>query len=483
MAARNPRYAYRNELAKDATVLSGPAQAGFPVTNLKGSLRSQVWRSPIGWVVDATNNKINVDEGGVDRTATIASGTYPTGALYAAAVQTALNAMAGAVNTYTCTYNTTTKKFTIARATGAATVTLEWLTGANEGESAGVDLGFFVTADDTGATSYTGDEVSYQSRKRLLIDLGDESCDIDIITGENDTVDFSEAGNARVATVAGGHYSTLADLAAAAQVAMNGATGITNTYTVTWTSLPGDQMFRFTRASGADAFAIQWATGPNVAKSIGPHMGYDVSDDTGSTEYASDDQVFGWPQISVAILSDHNMRFQGTATVTTTPVLNTAVLSGADGLRLAFLSASIPTQSWVLIIDDVQNVDGLTECRFWLGTYEELSRDVSAGTWEEGLGSLDTVHLADHGAHLGDERPKPWSASGAFQQLTPADRETLETIFQHVGLVRPWWYFGDPENAPREGRYVVLREPFRFAADPEKEDRFSTTLGLEEDLP
>ncbi len=75
-------------------------------------------------------------------------------------------------NTYTVTYSSSINKFTVVRATGTDTFGLEWATGANAATSVGRDLGFDVSADDTGLLSYEGDNASFKSREWVKADLG-----------------------------------------------------------------------------------------------------------------------------------------------------------------------------------------------------------------------------------------------------------------------------------------------------------------------
>lgn len=178
MAERTPRLLWNNLSQASATALSvSSAQVSFPVSNLRNAFRARVWRTPVGWtIVEGFNDSLDFTENTTgDATATIATGEYANGAALATAITTALNA-AATDNTYLCTYDTSTKKFTIARATGSDAFGLEWSTGtnANAGKqgSIALDLGFDDSADDTGATSYTADNASYQSRHFLLLDLG-----------------------------------------------------------------------------------------------------------------------------------------------------------------------------------------------------------------------------------------------------------------------------------------------------------------------
>jgi hypothetical protein len=107
-------------------------------------------------ITAGTNDDIDITEGVTgDAIATIAAGDYATGAALATAVATAINT-AATDNTWTCTYSTTTGKFTIGH-DAVQTGGLEWNTGASTATSAADTLGYNTDADDTGASSYVGD--------------------------------------------------------------------------------------------------------------------------------------------------------------------------------------------------------------------------------------------------------------------------------------------------------------------------------------
>lgn len=172
MADRVQRFAYTNLIQAAASTVTGDSErVAGPLAWLDNPLPSKSWRSGVGWRVSAKNNKINYSEGAAACVATVATGAYQTGDEMATAVQTAINAAAPA-NTYAVLYDAGTKKFTIARSTGVATFSLLWATGLNREYGCGVDLGFNVAADDTGATTYTGDYACYQSRHWLDLDAG-----------------------------------------------------------------------------------------------------------------------------------------------------------------------------------------------------------------------------------------------------------------------------------------------------------------------
>lgn len=74
-------------------------------------------------------------------------------------------------NAYAVDYSTSTNKFTIARDTGADSVSLLWNSGFYASRDVAEDIGYSASADDTGGTSYVADTVSYHSCEWLRYDL------------------------------------------------------------------------------------------------------------------------------------------------------------------------------------------------------------------------------------------------------------------------------------------------------------------------
>jgi hypothetical protein len=109
------------------------------------------------------NDDLDWTENGSTKTADLDADDYTPTEL-AAEVQAKMRA-AGNANT-TATYSSTTKKITIANDT-LTTLTFLWDSGANTATTCGKALGFDVTADDTGALTYTAD---YQTA--LRVELG-----------------------------------------------------------------------------------------------------------------------------------------------------------------------------------------------------------------------------------------------------------------------------------------------------------------------
>ena len=166
-----PRLLVTNRVVVPATVLSvSSEQTSAPRAWLKDQLRSKTWRSKIGYNPHALlSDQLPFLDNGVARLAQLTVGNYATPALYAAHVTTQMNAVA-VTNTYLCSYDSGTLKFTIARATGAGTFGLPFATGATT-RSTHPDLGFAST-DLTGGTTYTAGSVSYKSREFVTADFG-----------------------------------------------------------------------------------------------------------------------------------------------------------------------------------------------------------------------------------------------------------------------------------------------------------------------
>lgn len=492
---RVQRIAYANAIEADNTVLTPTTElTSHPAANMKDSSRGSVWRTGTVYEVNANrSDRLDFTEAGVARVAILTPGTtYATPTLYAAHVQAAMNAAVGAVNTYTVTYNTGTKKFALARATGAAAFALPWATGAFANRSCGPELGFITTSDDSGATTYTADKQSFQSRHWLDIDLGAESADVVIERDVNDRIDFVEGGVAKVAQVNAGRYTSWASIQTAVALALNSVAGIVNTYYALWpVGTLGSYQFQIGRNSGAATIAFPWITGANSHRSIAAALGF-TADDTGATFYNSDaTNLYGWPAIGVAILSDHNARSSGLVTLTPSHAVGSNVLTGDEVLRVAFIRSlgvetPVSAQTWELVVEDVQNSDGFFEGRLGLFPYLEPSRSTAQGH-AEGYDPLDVVHVSDHGAYFSDDAPDPWTFQGVTHLLSNDDKAALETFQRTVGIGRPFWWFHDARNEPRARTFrVVLLSRLVFRQTPgdgDPPERWTVAWNLVEDMP
>ena len=106
-------------------------------------------------VITASNKFLDFNDGGV-KAAQLAERVYKDPHDLAEALQASMDGLSS--DTITVTYNdkgTSAGKFTIASTGG--TLSLLWDSGTNSANSIGATLGFDVAADDTGSSSYVGD--------------------------------------------------------------------------------------------------------------------------------------------------------------------------------------------------------------------------------------------------------------------------------------------------------------------------------------
>lgn len=197
MARIRPRAYWDNLIIRTPSqVFSSSNDPSLPTENMLDQRRSKVWRSRVGWTtVLGTNDVIDVTES--------VSGAFQvilppanasSGASVAGTLTNLLNA-AATDNTYLVTYDTVTRKFTIARATGTAGFDLNWSTGPGALRTFGADLGFDTSSDDTGLLSYIGDNPVRKSAEFVIIDTQvAEAADAAFMVESN--VDVS--GNVRV---------------------------------------------------------------------------------------------------------------------------------------------------------------------------------------------------------------------------------------------------------------------------------------------
>lgn len=154
-------------VAEDTITTVSSQDASFPKENIKHDFRQKVFRPGGLFVIDATNNKIDFDEGGGPLVATITVGSYTVSGLQTE-IKTQLE-NAGA-ETYTVSKSTPTGTWTLASA--GSTFDLLWNTGANTANSIGSTIGFDTANDDTGSLSYTSDNSAIHTQEWLVFNLG-----------------------------------------------------------------------------------------------------------------------------------------------------------------------------------------------------------------------------------------------------------------------------------------------------------------------
>jgi hypothetical protein len=102
--------------------------------------------------ITSSTKYIDFLDNATTRAASITAKVYRDPIELATAIQDAMNAL-GSSNTFTCTYSSSTGKFTIT-STGS-TLTMKWNTGSNTANSIASKIGFSTAADSTGALTYT----------------------------------------------------------------------------------------------------------------------------------------------------------------------------------------------------------------------------------------------------------------------------------------------------------------------------------------
>jgi hypothetical protein len=169
MTTRNHRIrlAENNFMAKTpiANITVSSVLSGFPFSNCIGQTRSKLFKFSGNFIVDASNNKIYINDG-ADKIITLvnSSTAYSTGTLLATHIQTQLNASSTG---WTVSYDTTlgTYRFRIQRNV-AGTLRLSQV-----GNSTWNILGYLSSVDVTG-TSFYADVQRNHTEESITIDLG-----------------------------------------------------------------------------------------------------------------------------------------------------------------------------------------------------------------------------------------------------------------------------------------------------------------------
>lgn len=229
------------QLAATALTASSSDPA-FPVNNIKNPIRSRVHRTSGNFVITSANRKINFKEsgGGSELTATITTGTY-TPTTLAAAIKTAMDAVGA--SDYTITYSTSTGLWTIV--TNGAFLSILWLTGTDTANSVGATLGFDVTADDTGALTYTGSNIAIHTEESIVFDLGTTEA-IDTVALLFDLVNGNKLSDDAVVTIQANATN------AWSSPSVSQALSIDDTYGIATHFFSSDQSYRYWRLKIVD---------------------------------------------------------------------------------------------------------------------------------------------------------------------------------------------------------------------------------------
>jgi len=172
------RFLY-DKIVRDGTLtplVSTDYHPSHPITKIQNIWSDYYYRSKYGansgwgvFEITDTNKYIDFNEGGGELTAILTTGTYDATSL-CTEIKTRMDAVGGL--TYTITYSDTSNKFTIA---GSGAFTILWQSGTNSANSVGDTIGYNVTADDTGGSSYPGDYPRIHSAAAVEIESYDQS--------------------------------------------------------------------------------------------------------------------------------------------------------------------------------------------------------------------------------------------------------------------------------------------------------------------
>ncbi|MBU1340934.1 MAG: flagellar hook-associated protein FlgL [Proteobacteria bacterium] len=261
-----------HSIGPDLGFVSGDVSYQPPVSDSNVTLKT----------FDNTNNVIDFQENigaglSAQLSAAIPVGTYSDMDTLAGAIETSLeNASVNTID-YKVTYSQVSKKFTI-QDNGAVVTDLRllWNSGTNTAIGAATELGYDNTADDTGATSYEGDNV---------VTL------FTITTGSNDYINFKEilkgssAENTSelTAQIPAGTYSSPESLARQIEDALEDVSELKGNrvdYEVSYSYIS----HRFTIKEDGELgrkledFQLLWGTGTNVSTSAASVLGFDEKD-------------------------------------------------------------------------------------------------------------------------------------------------------------------------------------------------------------
>jgi len=175
---RNNLYLF-DKIVRDSVLsplVSSDYHPSFSAENIRNIWTDCFYRSKYGsgsgwgyFRVDTGNQWVDFNEGGGELSAQIPAGNYDASSL-CDAIKAAME-LVGTL-TYTVTYSDTSNKFTVA---STATFSLLWASGSHLASSIGLDIGFDVGSDDTGASSYTGDFPRMHNYAGVIIESGDGS--------------------------------------------------------------------------------------------------------------------------------------------------------------------------------------------------------------------------------------------------------------------------------------------------------------------
>jgi len=167
---------FYDNLWRQYTITATSEHENFPIEKTQHRDFNKQCRSQhgagSGWgnftIASAVNDRLDFEDNGTTtRVASLTPGDYTADEL-AAHIETQMEA-SGTADTFTVVYLELSNKFKITD--DAGTFELLWNSGANKTRSIADTIGFDDSADDTGASNYTADELRIHSEERHTTDL------------------------------------------------------------------------------------------------------------------------------------------------------------------------------------------------------------------------------------------------------------------------------------------------------------------------
>lgn len=276
------------------------------------------------------------------------------------------------------------------------------------------------------------------------------------ITTSNQKIDFKESGMGPqlTATIPVGFY-TVSDLedAIKAQMELVGA----ETYTASYSALTG----RWTIASAGSYLDLLFSSGTNVASSLGPSIGYLVSDLTGSLTYTgakvaihtAERVVFDMGVTtgidSVALLFDPMvdpkfsdsavLKIEASATNSwgSPPVSQTLTVDTDWRAALHFFTSTQSYRYWAVTIIDPQNPNLYVELsKVILAFATQLSQVPQAG-FGHNVSDQSKSQTTPYGHKYSDLYPMLHTQTFTYEFLPDADVQTLQKMYEVLGETVP----------------------------------------------
>jgi hypothetical protein len=329
-----------------------------------------------------------------------------------------------------------------------------------------------------------------------------------ITTGSNDKMNFKETGGGpeRTGTIAAGTY-TATTLAAAIKTALEGATGATGVYTVTYSTLTG----KWTIATSLAFLSLLTNTGTNVATSVWSSIGFSVAaDQTGALTYTGASVAIHTEESIVIDLSTTDavdsfaflfnpmttqgnkfsqsavLKLQANATNSWASPSVDVTLSADTVYDVIthFFSADQNYRYWRLKIVDPTNAYLYVEVsKLLLAKSTQLTQLPESG-FSISSKDLSKVISNDYGHEYTDLYPSQMQIQFSYKTLTSADVESLRTVYARVGRATPLGLALDPtESLFDKDRFFIygkMKEDFK--AGNVFLDYFDSGLSVEEML-